>query len=581
MAKIPVYDEPTLYSRSKAGPARGDMGVVAPVGEKAFGGAVESLGTSTERYALVLQDKQQKIQEQRDYMDVLDAQSRFGDAERVMLSEESARQGREARGAVIRATKWYDAHAKEFQDGLENDRQKLMFARAVTGRRAAGITQMSVHEAKQDRVLKEQVGQEAILESERTVRMAAASGNIREQAISRALATYDDLWADQNNPEFHAEQKLKIEGALRAAALESLVDQNPKMGLDLLEEWKAQLNAVGDDTYDRLKRQLQVEATYLDAKEAHPGDYAEQEAYVAKQGLPDAVMRTVKRRIRDDKTAFNNQEQQFIDDTENAWFDKWTKGELTMREVENAEHMPTARKTSWLSRLRVQRREDDGERRQEWADDNSVLNAEWSMRVDMDPHKYTASDIYADVVSAKNRSGLTASQARVLVDRLAINQLKPGKRDEKAVKEAVKATKKRIKNMYNNGDFGEIHAGKDSGKKNLPAKMAMAEAAMALDDWILDHPNEDPTEWFESYMDLQAAERATMELDTLLETLIPGGPNKNKRLKKIASGEKDDSIVMRMLKERGYDATQVTDEQMKRIKNTQEFFQYKIRMLNE
>jgi len=226
--------------------------------------------------------------------------------------------------------------------------------------------------------------------------------------------------------------------------------------------------------------------------------------------------------------------------------------------------------------------------RQEDADQNRVTHAEWLEKIDLSPHEVTNADIY-DAVDP-NKGGLTGPQAANLVTRRAQNIALKASPEEKAaqktVKESISSIKRQVKAMYDRGDFGEIHAGKDSAKKNLPAKVERANAILALEEWVQDNPDKDPTDWFESYLDRQAAERSAKALnDTWAFLPWNTDADKNARLKKIASGEMDESIARRLLVERKVALGSMSEEDsstlIEKTMQTAAFNEYKTRMLTE
>jgi len=267
MPTIPTYERRELYERREIGATRGRRVFPGEAPQLIEYKALFDLGQSIERTGLVLKDAADYQRRQQDVMDVLDASNKFSDIETEMLVQETSKVGREARDSVPRGTEWYAENTTKFMDDLDNDEQRAMFLKITSSRRTTGLKTLAVNEARQNQELKKEIALASQLTAERNVRMFAANKDRREHEISLALNKFDDLYRDQMNPEYLQAAKDVLEGSLRVAAMESLVVDDPKRGLELIEQDKWR-EALGKD-YPRLKQALQTKSDQVDETVAY------------------------------------------------------------------------------------------------------------------------------------------------------------------------------------------------------------------------------------------------------------------------------------------------------------------------
>lgn len=537
-------------------------------GPRANNVAGRALARAGAQLAATVNEIGRRKQQEHDSSTAEDSFNAFRDTARDSLYDHFGRKGAQAHGVKDSYQAWYEKESTSYYDKLENEQQRYIFKTLSNRRLGADLDSLSRHEAKEHF--------ERLKSSTRATRVGIIKDAIvdpwNEEAISGMLEE-GKVSINRSNPgKNNTDDIAQMQMETRAAVAKEMIAKDPVRARDTLkasEKWKDDLGTAYTDIYEKAN----LEATYIEAtgKEG----ISDQVEFVKNSSLTDKSRRTVINRLRADKNIVDAREKERVKQTENDWFDLYNKGELTAEMIENDayDYMSTSRRTAWQSKVNQQSKDLKTEADQEGAEKNRETHADWLERVDLNPHDYEPKDIY-DAVDP-NRGGLTGPQAANLVTRLEGNKsVKEDKSDEKAAKESIRSIKATIKAMHDRGDFGDLA----SKKTKAGAKAEKANHIIALEEWIASHPGEDPSDWYESYVDRRAAERAASGLNTFWNAIVPG-EQKNERLQRIASGDMDESLARRMLTEKGYDVSKVSDEQIEQVLKTTDFNEYKTRLL--
>ncbi len=520
----------------------------------------------------VLGEIGQRRKNEHDTATAQDAFDAFRNTTRSSVYDYLGKKGADAAGSKDGYQSWYEKEAGTAYNKLQNKQQQLMFETLARRRLNSDLETLSRHEAAEHFAHLKNATTATRVRIVKDVMVDPFNDTATDELIEEGAASISLSNPGKNNSADIAQMEMDT----RKAAFNEMIRIDPVRARDTIntseDKWKDGLGTA----YTSLKETAELEATYVEAKDKE--DLKGQIKFVeGNSGLSDKSKRTVVKRLKEDQTIEKAQQQELIKETENQWFDDYNDNKLSAEEIQSDkfDYMPVGARNSWISKVDQQTKDLKTTKTTTDAENTKDTFAVWAERVDLETHDWNESDIYADV--DPNNGGLTGNQATYLRDRLAKNKVDKGlKVEEKAVKAAVKSAKTKIKAMYDRGDFGSL----SSKKGKARAKTEKADAMIALEDWMQAHPTEDPTEWFDSYMDLQAAEKSVNELSTWWEDIVPG-TQKDQRLKNLASGDMDNSIARRMLTEKGYDVTKVSDEQMEQVILTKDFNVYKTRMLQQ
>jgi hypothetical protein len=536
------------------------MGRVPTTGYSAF--------QSLERAGVKLEDAADALKKRQDTADVLNAFTTWqdktrGQAETLM----STRKGKDARGITKDYGEWYDEELGRFADDtLENDDQRMAFSNLVASHRNSQLTTMVKYSLAQDEEYTRQT-----VKNQAQVLTEQIGRNPQDYmvGIAKFEARLDGLYPPSSGLTDGIKQEFRVKAITTAANFS--IEKNPQAAIDILDTHKDEL---APETYKKLRDMADKELYYQNAVEAGE-TWEERIEWLSKQKKMDPeTKKSVTTRLRNSKSIEDEVEKARIDEIEAGWFDEWRAGRLTERAIE-ASTMPTEKKVYWTNLANSKVRTQNVEKRQALADSSKELYGDWLMKVDLEPEKYEAEDIYKDL--GPNEGKLTGTMAAQLRDRLMTNKLgtKVTKAQAKSVKESVKQVKSRIKAMYEAGDFGVT--GTRKGKPRSAAKQRQANIVLALEEFISANPDKDPAEWFESYLDREAAEWAVETLGVGWESIIPGEQEDQKK-KRIAAMD-DFDLAKQMIEERRYDMTKITDEDIEAATMSVDFNNYKTQLL--
>lgn len=256
--KIPQYSRQTDINPANLPMADPQSMTQDYAAARRFGAEATELGATNLQQIV---HAQQKLQAERDAVDVVNAVSAFSDEERAVLT---TLKSAPARGMYEGAAKWYDETAKKYTDTFRNDFQRAAFAQKVLSRRETGLDGIATAEAKfhqnqQDNAFSSVVDsamKDAALFADDDARIQATI----EEVFGGTVVDTDGKqiqkpgWFDALSSKKGDElERTKLKGEFVSAVVKQLMLSNPVKAEAYLERYKADLGK----SWENLKKNVE------------------------------------------------------------------------------------------------------------------------------------------------------------------------------------------------------------------------------------------------------------------------------------------------------------------------------------
>ena len=294
--KIPIYNAQETIGSPKTWPVKQDRVFKNPWAE-AVKGSLD-----------VVSQGMEKIEYERDEMDVVKALGKLGDAERLYLADEEARPLNEAAGTLNRGGDWYKESIKDIGGSLRSKQAQDMFTMKAELKRANGLNRLAGHMANQHKVQKkhELEGLQANIYSDINVGINTEQLDASIKELEAKIAGYYK-GANADAVKLNAKTGL-INAFLKDAAL-----SNPESIPGLLKKYANDLSGVDENAIlsiaEKTLNGMEIGDMYDDIKAQYPGDPAAAlaKAYELKvTDAPPGIVNAVRNLLKDEFATYGH-----------------------------------------------------------------------------------------------------------------------------------------------------------------------------------------------------------------------------------------------------------------------------------
>jgi len=230
------------YYQQQTGPAVGGRTVLDPRARSAEFAGIDRLAGD----AADLATRYEKIQQERDTVDVLSAYDAFADEERSFLQEQLNLKGKNARTAIAAGAEWYGKTSGRYaSEILTNDGQRQEFNRLISRRRESGLNTLARHAAQEHRADIDDTLRGALATAEEDIRMHPGRSD-------DAVSTFRTMLSTLRSGQDTTADAIAAERQLRTAAVQAMMHDQPAAALEYIEKHKEALGGV----YGQLKNQI-------------------------------------------------------------------------------------------------------------------------------------------------------------------------------------------------------------------------------------------------------------------------------------------------------------------------------------
>lgn len=209
--------------------------------------------------------------------------------------------GSEARGGSASYSDWYRKESGKVLSELGSDRQKAIFSNLSTGRYNADMDTLSRHEASEHFA---ELGATATATKINSVNEAITNPSADlNPLIEKGIEDINNAKPGRDN----SEEIDRFRSSVYQSAITSIMKTDPRKALEQIEKpsWKAGLGQRYNDLHEGVK----LEALYAEAKEANPGDFKAQKAFIKAADIREPTRRVIRGRIKSDEAEQKGRER--------------------------------------------------------------------------------------------------------------------------------------------------------------------------------------------------------------------------------------------------------------------------------